>query len=252
MVKGLHFFVEHFKPYREQYILIGGAACEIILEQIAAPFRATHDLDIVLCAETLNSDFGNAFWAFIKSGDYQILERADSKRIFYRFARPRKADFPEMIEIFSRREQLTNSPFAQRLRPIVFTEDVSSLSAILLDDDYYHFITANRVEISEVPLVTPAGLIMLKIKAFIDLTARKNRGEKIDSKDIKKHRNDVLRLMPALPIGERVLLPELLFNDFTEFINVLTNDDLPLKNLGITATRTVIIDELRKTFVTTG
>ena len=48
MVKGLDTFRKYFADYEKQYVLIGGAACDIEFESNEASFRATRDLDMVL------------------------------------------------------------------------------------------------------------------------------------------------------------------------------------------------------------
>ena len=48
MIKGIEMFKDFFKEYKDQYVLIGGAACDIIMEETESGFRATKDLDIVL------------------------------------------------------------------------------------------------------------------------------------------------------------------------------------------------------------
>jgi len=48
MVKGLDIFEKYFAEYADQYVLIGGAACDIIFSKNDAQFRATRDLDMVL------------------------------------------------------------------------------------------------------------------------------------------------------------------------------------------------------------
>ena len=48
MVKGLDTFRKYFADYEEQYVLIGGAACDILFESNEVNFRATRDLDMVL------------------------------------------------------------------------------------------------------------------------------------------------------------------------------------------------------------
>ncbi len=53
---------------------------------------------------------------------------------------------------------------------------------------------AGRRLVQGVPLIGPECLIALKGKAWLDLTRRKVAGEAVDSKDIRKHRGDVLRL----------------------------------------------------------
>ena len=57
MVKGLDTFQKYFADYEEQYVLIGGAACDILFESNEVNFRATRDLDMVLIVEALTSEF---------------------------------------------------------------------------------------------------------------------------------------------------------------------------------------------------
>lgn len=51
MVTGLDVFRDHFKDYQGAYVLIGGVACYLVMEEAGVDFRATKDLDIVLCAD---------------------------------------------------------------------------------------------------------------------------------------------------------------------------------------------------------
>lgn len=43
-------------------------------------------------------------------------------------------------------------------------------------------------------MLSPTCLIPFKMKAYLDLSMRKKNGEHVDSKNIKKHKNDVFRL----------------------------------------------------------
>lgn len=66
MVKGLDIFRKYFADYGEQYVLIGGAACDIVFESIEANFRATRDLDMVFCIECqVQIDFYKLYKFFI-------------------------------------------------------------------------------------------------------------------------------------------------------------------------------------------
>ena len=80
MVKGLELFKENFAPYDGQYVLIGGAACDLAMEEVGQSFRATQDLDIVLCAEALTDEFIGAFWQFVKDGGYSSREKSGGVR----------------------------------------------------------------------------------------------------------------------------------------------------------------------------
>lgn len=61
MVNGLEHFRKHFAPYVDQYVLIGGTACTVIMQEAGLDFRATKDLDIVLYVEALHENFVRAF-----------------------------------------------------------------------------------------------------------------------------------------------------------------------------------------------
>nr|MDA3785494.1 hypothetical protein [Deltaproteobacteria bacterium] len=88
MVKGLDRFKEHFQEFADQYILIGGVACYLAMDDAGLDFRATKDLDIVLCVEALDKYFVKAFWNFIREGEYQIQEKSTGEKQFYRFYKP--------------------------------------------------------------------------------------------------------------------------------------------------------------------
>lgn len=63
-MKGIDVFKAHFAGFTHQYVLIGGAACDIIMDEVGLAFRATKDLDIVILVEALDAAFGTQFWAF--------------------------------------------------------------------------------------------------------------------------------------------------------------------------------------------
>ena len=75
MVKGLDTFQKYFADYEEQYVLIGGAACDILFESNEVNFRATRDLDMVLIVEALTPEFGEKFWKFIS-----LIDNIETKR----------------------------------------------------------------------------------------------------------------------------------------------------------------------------
>jgi predicted nucleotidyltransferase len=233
MIKGLDLFRNHFAGMEEQYILIGGAACDLQMSLTPFPFRATHDLDIVLCVEGLTADFGRRFWDFIRLGGYQIQEKSNGSKKFYRFKAPVSNLYPDMIELFARKPDVFGKVELQGLTPIPLPDDVSSLSAILLDDDYYSLMLANKTTQNGISLLTPPALIVLKAKAWMDLSARREKGEHIDAKDVKKHRNDILRLATMLSPDTHLLLPDAIYSDMTDFLRRLTITRNDLENLNI-------------------
>ena len=73
-------------------------------------------------------------------GDYERKEKSKDERKYYRFMKPEKADFPYQIELFSRNPDLMDLDEETYLTPIPTDDDLSSLSAILLDDDFYNYM----------------------------------------------------------------------------------------------------------------
>lgn len=54
-MRGLDIFRKRFSKYPDRYVLIGGTACDIALGAAGIAYRATRDLDIVLCIEALKA-----------------------------------------------------------------------------------------------------------------------------------------------------------------------------------------------------
>jgi len=235
MVVGLNKFSTHFAGYQDRYVLIGGAASWLVLDEAGLDPRATRDLDIVLCLEALDPEFGDAFWEFVKAAEYENKEKSEGDKIFYRFWKPAKSDYPFMLELFSRKPDMLVLGEDSHLTPIPIGADVSSLSAILLDENYYEFIHRHKREIEGISIVDEQCLIPLKARAWLNLTQRKADGGDVDSKDIRKHRNDVLRLYQLLLPTLRIELPEAIRNDLSGFLQAVEPELSPqsLKQLGI-------------------
>ena len=136
MVIGVDRFRAHFAGHEHQYVLIGGAACDLVMDEVGLDFRATKDLDIVLIVEALDRAFAERFWAFIEAGGYEIRERSEGEKILYRFQKPKAADFPAMLELFSRAPAGLELGADSHLAPLPIDEAAASLSALLLDESY--------------------------------------------------------------------------------------------------------------------
>ena len=218
MVKGLPKFREHFRDYQDQFVLIGGAACDEWFGARNLRFRATNDLDIVLVVEAIKPSFLRHFWSFIQAGSYQTRERASGDHEYFRFLKPEQADYPAKMELFSRQPDGLALFDGQKIVPIGVGEEISSLSAILMNEDYYSLIVNCREAREELPMVRADGLIPLKARAWLDLTRRKQANENVDSDDIIKHRNDVFRLSMILSVGGQLALPDLIRADLRSFL----------------------------------
>lgn len=229
MVNGLEHLLAHLAGLENHFILIGGTACDLWLGDFGLPFRATKDLDIVLIADSLPQAFFERFWAFIREGQYQSLEQSETMPSFYRFTKPADPRHPFMIELFAR--NFLPVPEGFHLTPIPAGEGISSLSAILLGDDYFSCIVSSRVTIGDVPTVPVQCLIPLKARAYLDLVARKAGGEQIDSSKVTKHRNDVFRLYRTLAPADRFVLPSRLRDDLATFLEKLPPDSQDWTNI---------------------
>ncbi len=236
MVKGLELFREHFREYTDRYVLIGGAACDLAMGEAGLDFRATKDLDIVLCVEALDKTFVEAFWKFIHDGKYQLQELSTGKKQYYRFQKPKTEGYPFMLELFSRIPDALSLAADSHLTPIPTDEDVSSLSAILLDDDYYRFLHSGKKELDGLSFVGPEHLVPLKAKAWLDLSERRNQGETIDSKVIKKHKNDVFRLYQIMSPDFDGEVPDSIKDDLREFFSRMEMEEIDFKSLGLGTT----------------
>jgi len=233
MVNGLDRFREHFAAYTDRYVLIGGTASSLAMEELGEAFRVTKDLDIVLCVEALDRTFVEEFWEFVKLGGYGNRQKSTGKRMFYRFYAPSQADYPSMLELFSRVPDALDLKDGAVLTPIPIDEDVSSLSAILMDEGYYRFVMEHRKVTRGLSVIGPDVLIPLKARAYMDLLNRKSRGETVDSRDIKKHKNDIFRLFTVLDRQFPFSLPGSIRADLAEAFENLKSDVTDLKSLGI-------------------
>ena len=234
MVKGLELFANHFASYSDQYVLIGGAACSLVMEDAGLDFRATKDLDIVLYIEALNAQFVNAFWQFIEDGGYQNRQRSTCKELFYRFSSPSTPEFPVMLELFSRVPDVVKLHGKSHLTPVPVSEAIASLSAILLNEEYYQFLHSKKRKIHGLSVVDESHLIPLKARAWLDLMDRESSGDDIDKKDIRKHKNDIFRLYQLLAPAVRISITPSIKQDMHQFLEQMKNDkEIDLKHLGL-------------------
>jgi hypothetical protein len=218
MVRGLDLFRGRFRDFEGSFTLIGGAACDDWFTSQGLSFRATKDLDIVLLVEVIDRRFVTAFRGFVEEGGYEIRKRTEGSPVLYRFEKPAKPEFPEKLELFGRHREAFELAEGQTIIPVEVEPDYHSLSAILLDEAYYGLINAHQEERDGLRFATVTALIPLKARAWLDLTARRDQGEKIDSKDIDKHRTDVFRLAATLPGEPGPALAGSILSDVSGFL----------------------------------
>lgn len=173
MVTGINIFREHFSQYTDQNVLIGGLACDLLMEEQGLEFRPTKDVDMVLIVEALTTEFANAFWDFIEAGKYTARQRSNGKPEFYRFVNPQTPGYPFMIELFARPGSNISMTYTGHLVPLHIDDDISSSSAILLNEAYYSFLLDGRTKAEMVSVLDGVHLLPMKMKAWLDLNRQK-------------------------------------------------------------------------------
>jgi len=228
MVKGLEVFGKYFADFEDQYVIIGGAACDIHIQAAELTPRATKDIDMILIVEALSAKFVLQFWNFIVDGRYERNENGREERTYYRFVKPANDEFPVQVELFSRNPDLLDLDERVHLTPVPTPDDLSSLSAIILDDAYYQMVIDHSEIVNGIHWASIEALICLKAKAYIDILSRIEEGGNEDKKLLRKHKGDVFRLGILLAESDVYKLPDQVSEDLIVFLDLI-GDDLPDK-----------------------
>lgn len=243
MVKGMESFRDKFAGYEDCYTVIGGAACDVLMTENNTGFRATKDIDMIILLEDRYKEFASIFWEYIKEGGYKCGWKNSEDAHFYRFTDP-KAGYPIMIELFSRMPDY-HLEVEQGIIPIHIDDDISSLSAILLNDDFYQFMLAGRVTVSGISVLRSEYLIPFKMYAWLDLKKRKAAGEHVNERDLKKHKYDVFRLLQIVVEETTVDTEGIVAEAVEEFMKEIQGEVLPLAQLGIELEEGTAIENLK-------
>lgn len=219
MVGGLDKFRETFRRFSDHFVIIGGTACDEVLRGTAISPRVTRDIDIIVITEKMTVEFAKAFWNFIAEGGYRPGIRKSEgnvRYVLYSFD-DGKRGFPVKIELLSHHNEVLGALRPGHIEPIPIGGDVSSLSAIILDEPFYTF-TVNHSFLSDgLRFASPAALIVLKARAYLNLLKDKESGIHVNSHDILKHRNDVFRLVAMMPVGKTFPVEERIMDTISEF-----------------------------------
>lgn len=222
-------FIEKFKDYADCYTVIGGTACDILMTEAGTDFRATKDIDMILIMEAKYKEFAHIFWEFIREGGYRFGWKNSEKAHFYRFTEPRSG-YPAMIELFSREPNYINF-IPDGIIPIHIDEDTSSLSAILLNDDYYKFMLTGRRVVSGISVLDTEHLIPFKMYAWLDLKDKKARGEHVNERDLKKHKYDVFRLLQIARRDNKIETNGIVRENIIRFMEEIRMENIPFIQL---------------------
>lgn len=251
MVIGIDKFKDFFADHQDHYAIIGGTACDLLFDEAGLGFRATKDIDMVLCVEVVDAAFGERFRDFLNAGGYEAREQSSGHREFYRFHKPSDQEFPYMVELFSREPDTINLPEDTGIIRLDVEADIVSLSAILLDPDYFDALQRGKRTLDGVTILDQSILIPFKARAYLDLTKRRAEGdETVKGDDIKKHRNDVFRLSQLLPGNAVIDVSDVLREDIRSFLEDIESEGkLDPKSFNVPMTREEAIAFLRGSYV---
>ena len=246
MVRGIESFRTKFMDYADCYTVIGGAACDILMSEEDLSFRATKDIDMILLLEDRYQEFAKVFWEYIKEGGYRCGWRNSKDVHFYRFTDP-KSGYPVQIELFSRLPDYHLS-VESGIIPIHIDDDVSSLSAILLNDDFYDFMMKGRRTVDGISVLDVSYLIPFKMYAWIDLSDRKARGEHVNEKDLKKHKYDVFRLLEIIMADESIEVSGMVKESIGIFLDRIQEEELSLAQIGLSISKEQGIQQIQNLY----
>lgn len=240
--QGLDRFIKEFSVYKDAFVIIGGLASSLNMARFNLEFRVTKDFDLVVVVKEGNEPFFYALRAFLKEGAYSYGKKGN----YYRFTNPKDSCYPFMIEILSRVDlELSISKPLHKFR-IKINEDVFSLSAIILDEDIYNLVLHRQLEMMGLHIVDPYALIAMKIRAWRDLSEKKNKGENINSDEIHKHRKDVIRLSQIIDDTQVIELGQQLKEDILFYLDTCEIDDHSFHQI---APHLESFESLRKIFI---
>jgi len=240
---------EAFAGFEEDYVIIGGTACELHLDVAGFSFRATKDIDMVLAAQTLSKDFATRIFSFVTDGGYELWTRKETgQQHFYRFEKPTADGFPYMLELFGARPDELENKLGELTR-LKVGDEWQSLSAIVLNTEYMDFVRGGMQVKEGLSILGVEHLIPMKAYAHLDLAQRKEGGESVRSVDVKKHKNDVFRLAQVADPQWQGSVPDLVTEHVAEFISKMRDEAVDLKALRIPGELETILDLLETLYV---
>jgi hypothetical protein len=227
---------EYLGGFNANYVIIGGTACNLNLEDADLQGRATKDIDMIVVCEAINPEYVRQFWAFMKAGGYKVcrINTTDgTKRNYYRFIEPTDSSFPAYIELFSRVPDGIQIPENAHIVHINMDEEyLSSFSAIMMDDDYYHYAITHSREIGGIQVLDKDALIVLKAKAYMNNKKRKEEGQLVHQEDIEKHKKDIYRISFLFSGEERYEVSDNIKEELKAFIEDISVDAISTKAIA--------------------
>ena len=133
--------------------------------------------------------------------------------------------------------------------PIHIDDNTSSLSAILLNDDFYNFMMQGRTVVNGISVLGAEYLIPFKMFAWLDLRNKKSLGEHVNEKDLKKHKYDVFRLLQIVQNDARIETNGLVRKSILEYLDIILDENIPFSQLGLPFEKDAAISLLSEIYI---
>ena len=243
-------FLSYLEKYNDNYVLIGGNACSIYLEERKILPRKTVDFDIVLCYQENNIKFEKTLIKVIEDGNYESKFK-NGKLTAYRFEHPKTPDFPSIIELFCsiNRGSLSKNKRFTKLNLVVNEEKASAMTITV---EIFEYLVSNKITKDGLPIPNIYSLIVLKVYGYFE-NLRLYKEKQVHRNDVNKHRTDVILLLLSMQSNEIIPhrdYPLSLSEYMNEFINVLSKASDVLKNRKITSVKiSDIVEKYKKIFI---
>lgn len=233
-MQGLDKFREYISGFRSHYVVIGGVATVLTLEDRGLPARATKDVDMIIICQPESKFYMKRFWEFVKAGGYKLWkpdDEEDTHPCFYRFIKPDNREFPIQVELFSKVPEYVEVPADLHIVHIPMEGYTSSFSAIIMDEAYYDFAVTHSEIVGDIRILKPEALIVLKAVAFLENQRLKEKGDPVDQKDIDKHKKDVYRLAYVFNGSERFEVNDTIKERLRAFVSEVEKNPIDGKNM---------------------
>ena len=109
-------------------------------------------------------------------------------------------------------------------------------------------VRGGRKVVDGISVLGEAHLVPFKAKAFLDLRERRARGEHVDGKDLRKHKNDVFRLLQLFTPGTAAPLPDSVRDDMARFCDIVSEEGVPLRQIGVRMTLDEALGQIARSY----
>ena len=108
---------------------------------------------------------------------------------------------------------------------------------------------SGRKVISDISVLDAEHIIPFKMFAWLDLKDRKARGEHVNEKDLKKHKNDVFRLLQIVDIDTPIETMGMVKENIERFLSEIPQEKINLNHLGLSFSLDEAVEYLKSLYL---